>query len=94
MSADFIWLVTDNPNALPPNPLHTCYHPANAMLAQLPHRLVCYPASVTVVKAILKGRRQLVLGGDSGPDTFAGLLGFLKSQSVATAARSVVKHNP
>lgn len=73
---------------------HTCYHDtADVITTHLPSGLVCNPASVTVVKSVLESSHQLLLSGNSGSYVLAGLLGFLKVESVATGARPVVKYN-
>lgn len=57
-----------------------------------PDSLVAEPASITLVKAFLEGRLQLLRAGDDSTNCFAGLLSLQEGQSVATSDGSVVEH--
>lgn len=58
-----------------------------------PDSLVAEPASITLVKAFLEGRLQLLRAGDDSTDIFAGLLSLQEGQSIATSDWSVVEHH-
>jgi hypothetical protein len=58
-----------------------------------PYGAVREPASVTVVKAILKGSLQVSWGCDGGRAETAGLLGLRKGQCIAVPSCPIVEHN-
>lgn len=63
------------------------------MRESLPYCLICYPASITLVKAVLIGSFQLACCGNGGPDTPAGLNSFFVVHGVSTGLGSVMKNN-